>query len=60
MRGQIAGDRNEDVPGLVYVAPYCDLPDPRLQHLIRVEARVFAQHRKCQGGRSGFPTNGRT
>ena len=45
MRGEIAGDRNEDVPALVGVAPDGELPDPRLQHLVGMEARVFPKHR---------------
>jgi hypothetical protein len=31
MSRKITGDRNQDMPGLVRVAPYGDLPDSRLQ-----------------------------
>src|SRR5215475_4837066 len=34
-----------DVPARVRVAPCAELPDPRLRHLIRMEACIFAQHR---------------
>ena len=44
MGRQIAGNRDEDVPALVRVAPRAELPDSRLQHLIRMEACIFAQH----------------
>ena len=50
MGREIAGDRNEDVPALVGIAPYAELPDSRLQHLIGVEARIFAQHRARERG----------
>ena len=50
MRRQIAGSRNEDVAARVGIAPYGELPDSRLQHLIGVEACVFAQHRTCERG----------
>ena len=41
MGGQISGDRNEDVPALVGIAPDGELPDSRLQHLVSMKARVF-------------------
>ena len=50
MGGEIAGDRDEDVPALVGVAPDGELPDPRLQHLVGMEARVFPQHRMRERG----------
>src|SRR3984893_13593431 len=50
MGRQIAGNRDEDVPALVRVAPRAELPDSRLQHLIRMEARIFAQHRMRERG----------
>src|SRR5215467_1499090 len=50
MGGKIAGDGYEDVPTLTGVAPYGELPDSRLQHLIGMEARVFAQHRTRERG----------
>jgi len=42
---KIASDRNEDVAALVGVAPNSELPDSCIQHLISVEASIFAQHR---------------
>ena len=50
MRGEIAGDRNENMPALVGVAPEAELPDPGLQHLVGVEARVFPKHRMRERG----------
>ena len=50
MGREIAGNRNEDVPALVGVAPYGELPDSRLQHLIGMEACIFAQHRTRERG----------
>jgi len=50
MGGEIAGDRNKDVPALVGVAPDRELPDSRLQHLVGMKARVFPQHRMREGG----------
>src|SRR6266702_8314408 len=49
MAHEIAGNRDEDVPALGRVAPGAELPNTRLQHLIRMEARIFAQHpmREC-------------
>jgi hypothetical protein len=37
---EITGNRNEDVPALVGVAPNGELPDSRLQHLLSIEALV--------------------
>jgi hypothetical protein len=48
--GEISGDRDEDVPALVGVAPNGELPDPRLQHLVRMEAGIFPQHRPRERG----------
>src|SRR6059058_5058018 len=50
MDRQIAGNRDEDVPALVRVAPRAELPDSRLQHLIRMETCIFAQHRMRERG----------
>ena len=50
MGRKIAGDRNEDVPALVGVAPRGELPDSRLQHLIGMEACIFAQQRPRERG----------
>src|SRR6266576_13639 len=50
MGRKIADNRNEDVPALVGVAPCGELPDTRLQHLIGVEACIFAQHRTRERG----------
>ena len=43
MGGEIGGDRDDDVPALVGITPNGELPDPRLQQLIRIEASVFTQ-----------------
>ena len=43
MGRKIAGNCDENVPALVGVAPLGELPDARLQHLIGMEASVFAQ-----------------
>jgi hypothetical protein len=45
MSGKIAGDRNEDVSPGVTIAPSGELTDTRLQHLVRMEACIFAQYR---------------
>ena len=50
MGRKIAGDADEDVPALIGVAPFGELPDSRLQHLIGVESCIFAQHRMCERG----------
>ena len=50
MGRQIAGNRDEDVPALVRVAPRAELPDSRLQHLIRMETCILAQHRMRERG----------
>jgi hypothetical protein len=50
MRREIAGDRDEDAPAFIRVAPEGELPDPRLQHLVGVEARVFPKHRTRERG----------
>jgi hypothetical protein len=47
---QIAGNRDEDVPALVRVAPRAELPHSRFQHLIRMETCIFAQHRMRERG----------
>ena len=49
MSRKIAGSRNEDVSTFIGVAPGGELPDCRLQHLIDMKARIFAQHcmREC-------------
>ena len=48
MGGKIAGDRNQDVPTRVVVAPCGELPDSRLQHLICKEARILTQQGMCE------------
>jgi hypothetical protein len=50
MGRKIPGNRDEDVPTGVGVAPRRELPDPRIQHLITVEACIFAQHCTCKRG----------
>jgi hypothetical protein len=47
---EVAGHCNENMPALASIAPYSKLPDASLQHLIGMEARVFAQHRKRKRG----------
>ena len=47
---KIAGNRNEDVAAFVGVAPLSELPESRLQHLIGMEARIFAQQRIRERG----------
>ena len=54
MRRQIAGDRNQDMPALVGIAPNGELSDPRFQHLIGVEACVLAEHRRRKSGDKPF------
>jgi hypothetical protein len=50
MRGEIAGDCDEYAPALVGVAPDSELPDPRLQYLVSMEARIFPKHRARERG----------
>ena len=50
MGGEIAGDRNENVPALVGVAPDGELPDSRFQYLVGMKARVLPQHRMRERG----------
>src|SRR5271166_2998796 len=50
MGGEISGDRNEDVPALVGVAPDGELPDSRFQYLVSMKARVLPQHRMRERG----------
>ena len=50
MGRQIAGNRDEDVPAFVRVPPRAELPDSSLQHLIRMKACIFAQHRMRERG----------
>jgi hypothetical protein len=38
----IAGDRNKDLSVLVGITPDGELPKSRLQHLIAMEACIFA------------------
>jgi hypothetical protein len=45
MGRKITGDRNKDLSALVCIAPDGELPNSRLQHLIAVEAGIFAQNR---------------
>jgi hypothetical protein len=56
---KIAGNRNEDVPAFVGVAPLSELPDSRLQHLIGMETCIFAQQRMREAWRSAPAANGR-
>ena len=50
MRREIAGDRDEDAPAFIRVALEGELRDPRLQHLVGVEARIFPKHRARERG----------
>src|SRR3954468_6244161 len=45
MSRQIAGNRDQDVPALIGVAPFCELPHASLEHLIGVKARILPQQR---------------
>ena len=54
MGRQIAGDRNQDMPTLVGIAPNGELSDPRFQHLIGMEACVLAKHCQSKGGGQPF------
>ena len=54
MGRQITGDRNENMPPLVSIAPRRKLPDAGFEHLIGMEARIFAQHRKDKRGDQRF------
>jgi hypothetical protein len=45
MGREIAGDRDEDVSASVSVVPLGELPNSRLQHLIGMEAWIFAKQR---------------
>ena len=47
---QVAGNRYENVPALVGVAPLTELTDPGFQHLIAVEACIFPEKSACQSG----------
>src|SRR5271165_2306778 len=50
MGGEISGDRNEDMPALVGVAPDGELPHSRFQCLVSVKARVLPQYRMRERG----------
>ena len=50
MGRKVARNRNEDVPALVSVAPHGELADTSFQHLIGVEACIFAQQRVGECG----------
>ena len=52
MGREVADHRNENMPALASVAPRSKLPEPGLQHLVGMEARIFAQHRKRKIRRS--------
>ena len=60
MGGEISGDRDEDVPALIGVAPKGELPDPRLQHLVRMEAGIFPKHRPRERGDQHLRRNSMT
>ena len=48
MSREIADDRNENMPALASIPPNSKLTDASLQHLIGMEACIFAQYRKCK------------
>jgi len=50
MGRNIARSRNEDVSPLLTVTPHGELPDSHLQHLIGMEACIFAQRRTRERG----------
>src|SRR5262245_44257913 len=54
MGGKITGGGYENVPALISVAPLSELPDRRFQHLIGMEACVFAEHRTRKRGDQGL------
>jgi hypothetical protein len=43
MRGEIAGDSDEDMPAPVGIAPRAELPHAGVQHLVGMETCVLAQ-----------------
>ena len=49
MSCQVAGDSHKNVPALRRVIPFPELPDPRFQHLVGVEACVFPEKRPGEG-----------
>jgi hypothetical protein len=42
MGSQVPSDRDQDVAALVAIAPLLKLPDPGLEHLVSVKARILA------------------
>ncbi len=48
VRGKVASHRDENVTALVGVAPLSELANARLQHLVPMKARVFAQERASE------------
>ena len=50
MGREIAGDPDKDVSARVGIAPCIELSAPCLEHLIRMEAGVFAEHRVRECG----------
>ena len=50
MSGKVAGHRDQDVPALIGVAPFLELPHACLQHLIGVEAGVLPEQRVRESG----------
>ena len=43
MRGEIAGDSDEDMPALDGIAPLAELPHAGVQHLVGMKACILAQ-----------------
>jgi len=54
MGRKITGDRNENMPPLVSIAPRAKLSDAGLEHLIGMEARIFARRRMRKRGDQHF------
>ena len=50
MRGEITGDRDQDVASFVALPPFPVLPHAGFEHLVGVEMSVLAQDRVRQRG----------
>ena len=47
--GQIAGDSNENVPGLIAVSPFTKLPNACLKHLVGMETCILTEEHTRKG-----------
>src|SRR4051794_15877473 len=54
MSRQVAGNRDQDLPALIGVAPLCELPHASLEHLVGVKARILPQQRPSKRGENGL------